>query len=97
MAKAASKTTTDTPEPTGSAKTQFKAEPKAPPAPKVVWYESRDKEPYGFDVCGIRPIRNFSNGRLEWEVPEDQVERFEQNHFFRSSRVVAKAIQKDAK
>lgn len=97
MAKTPSKAA-DTEEPTGSAATQFKKQPKPPAPPAIVWFESREKEPYAFDVCGIRPIRNFSNGRLEWEVPETEVERFEQNHFVRSSRVVPKALPRtDAK
>ena len=58
---------------------------------EIVWYESREKEPRQFDVAGIRSIRNFDNGRIEWEVPSADVERFEQNHFFRNGRVVRKA------
>lgn len=58
----------------------------------VVIFESREKEPTMFDVAGIRPTRNFSTGRLEWEVAGDDVERFEQNHFVQLCRVVRKAV-----
>lgn len=58
----------------------------------VVIFESREKEPTMFDVAGIRPTRNFSTGRLEWEVAADDVERFEQNHFVQLCRVVRKAV-----
>lgn len=58
----------------------------------VVIFESREKEPTMFDVAGIRPTRNFSTGRLEWEVAVDDVERFEQNHFVQLCRVVRKAV-----
>jgi hypothetical protein len=61
-----------------------------PPAAPVI-FESREREPVAFDVMGIRPTRNFSNGRLEWEVPADQVELFQQNHFVGLCRVVRKA------
>lgn len=57
-----------------------------------VIFESREKEPSAFDVAGIRPTRNFSTGRLEWEVPAEDVERFERNHFVGLSRVVRKAV-----
>lgn len=63
---------------------------KSPEKKPVVWYESRDPEPRAFDVAGIRPIRNFSNGRLEWEVEADDVKRFESHHFVGGGRVVRK-------
>ncbi len=66
-----------------------KAAPKA--APQSVWFESREKEPSMFPVAGVDPIRNFQNGRLEWEVPVYDVERFEQNHFVKNNRVVRKS------
>lgn len=59
-------------------------------APQTVIFESREKEPSAFDVAGIRPTRNFSTGRLEWEVEVSDLERFEQNHFVQLSRVVRK-------
>lgn len=52
-----------------------------------VWYESREKEPRMYVVAGIDPIRNFANGHIEWEVPADDVERFEANHFFVRGRI----------
>ena len=55
-----------------------------------VWYESREKEPAMFSVAGIGPIRNFQNGRLEYEVAADDVERFEKNHFVMNARIVRK-------
>ncbi len=61
---------------------------KAPVAAKAVWYESREKEPAMFPVAGIGCIRNFQNGRLEYEVSADDVERFEQNHFVVNGRIV---------
>lgn len=83
------------------AKKTAKAKPKAAPAkaaeaPKkaedeVVWFESRNQEPSMFMVAGINPIRNFSNGRLEFKVKKDDVERFSRNHFVMTGRVVKKA------
>lgn len=66
-----------------------KVAPKA--EPKTVWFESRDKEPTMFPVAGINPIRNFSTGRLEYEVPADDLARFEQNHFVMNARIKRKA------
>lgn len=60
--------------------------------PQVVWYESRQPEPSMFDVDGIRPIRNFSTGHLEWEVPADRDENFRQHFFVQTSRVVKKRV-----
>lgn len=62
-----------------------RAQSKKPTGP--VFYESREKEPKMFDVAGINSTRNFSNGHLEWEVPVDDVERFEANHFFVRGRI----------
>ena len=60
-------------------------------APKgTVWFESRAKEPSMFEVAGIGPIRNFSSGRLEWEVPASDLDRFTSNHFVTNGRVVRK-------
>ena len=67
--------------------------PAPAPAPKAtgsVWFESREKEPSMFEVAGIGPIRNFSNGRLEWEVPAADVDRFTANHFVNNGRVIKK-------
>lgn len=58
----------------------------------LVWFESRDREPRQFDVAGIRSIRNFENGRIEFRVPAKDVARFEQNHFVRNGRIVRKAV-----
>lgn len=63
-----------------------------PPILPPVIYESREREPSAFDVACIRPTRNFSTGRLEWEVEADDVGRFEMNHFVQMSRVVRKAL-----
>ena len=59
--------------------------------PELVWFESREKEPSMFEVAGYGALRNFSNGRLEWKVKADDVERFMANHFVRTGRVVKKA------
>jgi hypothetical protein len=56
-----------------------------------VYFESREKEPSMFDVAGVRPTRNFTSGRLEYEVQTEDVERFMQNHFVTSGRIVKKA------
>ena len=67
--------------------------PAPAPAPKAtgsVWFESREKEPSMFEVAGIGPIRNFSSGRLEWEVPASDLDRFTSNHFVNNGRVVRK-------
>ena len=64
---------------------------KEPAAPTTIWYESREKEPVMFPVAGIQSIRNFNNGRLEYEVDSRDVERFETNHFFVNARIVRKA------
>lgn len=76
------------------AKKTAKAKPKAAPKKaedEVVWFESRNQEPSMFMVAGINPIRNFSNGRLEFKVKKDDVERFSRNHFVMTGRVVKKA------
>ena len=67
--------------------------PAPAPAPKATgttWFESREKEPSMFEVAGIGPIRNFSTGRLEWEVPAADVDRFMSNHFVNNGRVIKK-------
>lgn len=64
--------------------------PMKPMKPQTVWYESREKEGSMFPVADINCIRNFNNGRLEWEVDADDVERFEQHHFVMNARVVRK-------
>lgn len=69
-----------------------KAEPDVSAAPAVVWYESREKEPAMFEVDGIRPIRNFSNGHLEWEVPAERDALFSQHFFVQTARVVKKRV-----
>lgn len=67
-----------------------KAEPVKAPADGIVWYESREPEPTQFSVAGYNPIRNFSNGRLEFRVKAEDVERFEKNHFCMNARIVRK-------
>lgn len=64
----------------------------APKPKKVYIFESREKEPHMFDCNGISSVRNFSNGHLEWEVEEDQVELFKQHFFCVSGRIVPKAV-----
>ena len=71
-------------------------EPEKKAAPKkaqdeIVWFESRNQEPSMFMVAGINPIRNFSNGRIEFKVKADDVERFSRNHFVMTGRIVKKA------
>lgn len=61
---------------------------RAKPAPSVVKFESRESEPTMFEVAGYRPTRNFSNNRLEWEIPSDDAARFEAHHFCQMARVV---------
>jgi len=51
-------------------------------------YESREKEPFMFDCAEFRPTRNFSSGRLEWEIPSEDVPRFERHHFVEIGRIV---------
>ena len=70
-----------------------KAAPKKAEAPKddIVWFESRNAEPTMFKVAGINPIRNFSNGRLEYKVKADDADRFMANHFCMTGRIVKKA------
>lgn len=60
------------------------------PAPDFVWFESRNAEPSMFEVAGVSPIRNFSNGRLEYKVKPDDAERFSLNHFVMNGRIVRK-------
>lgn len=77
-----------------------KAAPKKEEAPKeeapavaqVVWYESRHPEPTMFEVDGVWPIRNFSNGHLEWEVPAERDALFSQHFFIQTARVVKKRV-----
>ena len=58
--------------------------------PETIWFEPREPEPSMFDVAGYRPIRNFANGRLEYEIPSSDVDRFETHHFIQIHRVVRK-------
>lgn len=67
---------------------EVKPEPVA--VEKFVMFESREKEPSMFYVAGIRPIRNFSTGRLEYKVPSEEVDRFVQNHFVTNARIIRK-------
>lgn len=59
-------------------------------APAEVTYESREKEPSMFEACEYWPIRNHANGRLEWTVPANDVERFETHFFYQTGRIVRK-------
>lgn len=77
-------------EPKVEPKVEIKTEPKAP-RNAYVWYESREREPSQFNVCGYKSFRNFSNGRIEFKIPVDDVARFESNHFVSNGRVVRKA------
>lgn len=79
-------------EPAAEPAAKAAAAPKAAKTKRPVIFESREREPLMFDVAGIRPTRNYSTGRLEWEVAADDVERFEQNHFVQLCRVVRKAV-----
>ena len=54
------------------------------------YYESREKEPYSFICADYKPIRNFTSGRLEWEIPAEDIDRFERHHFVEIGRVVPK-------
>lgn len=66
------------------------AEPDAA-GPEYVMFESRDREPTMFAVAGVKPRRNFSNGRLEFRVRADDVERFRKNHHVNNGRIIRKA------
>jgi hypothetical protein len=57
-------------------------------APSTILFESREKEPTQFNVAGVSPIRNFSTGRLEYEVASSDIERFEKNHFVTNGRII---------
>jgi hypothetical protein len=70
------------------AESKKKTPSKKAAAPSAVIFESREKEPSQFAVAGVRPIRNFANGRLEYKVPSSDVDRFEQNHFVMNGRIV---------
>jgi len=74
----------------GSVDADGPADEAAPSTEPPTWFESREREPYAFEVMGLRPIRNFSTGKLEWEVPADLLELFDQNHFVQNCRVVRK-------
>jgi hypothetical protein len=67
---------------------ESKKKPSSKKAPKTIMFESREKEPTQFHVAGISSIRNFSTGRLEYEVPSSDVGRFEKNHFVTNGRIV---------
>jgi hypothetical protein len=71
-------------------KKAIKEETASPPS--VIWYESRQPEPSMFEVDGVRPIRNFSNGHLEWEVPAERDALFSQHFFVQTARVVKKRV-----
>jgi len=69
---------------------EAKPTPKPKSVPDVIWFESRNEEPSMFPVAGVSPIRNFSNGRLEYKVMADDLDRFTANHFVMNGRVVRK-------
>ncbi len=71
------------------AKKKAEAEAEAKAA-EIVTYESREKEPHQFVAAGYTATRNYTNGRIEWEVPADDVERFEQHFFFTNGRIIRK-------
>ena len=75
---------TPKPEPEPEPKPEDK--PRRPVEGKV-WYESREKEPVQFEAAGIRSVRDFSSGRLLWEVAADDVARFEKHFFFTTGRI----------
>lgn len=56
------------------------------PEPDVV-FESRNPEPAPFEINGIRPIRDFSSGRLLWGVPAEEADLFEKHHHVLTNRV----------
>ena len=58
------------------------------PETGFTYYESREQEPSAFVCADISPTRNFSSGRLEWKVANDDVARFESHFFVRNARVV---------
>jgi len=58
------------------------------PETGFTYYESREQEPSAFVCADINPTRNFSSGRLEWKVANEDVARFESHFFFRNARVV---------
>ena len=75
--------------------TSAPSKPASKPKPKSksrepITFESREKEASMFKVMDIRPTRNFSTGRLEWEVPADTVELFEKHHFVMNGRIARK-------
>lgn len=76
-----------------SRKAPAKKKPDAaePDAAGYVMFESRDREPTMFTVAGVKPRRNFSNGRLEFRVRADDVERFRKNHHVNNGRIIRKA------
>jgi len=96
MAKEATSTKQAAPKRARTAKGHYiKDDPKTPNINEAfeteyVWYESRNEEPSMFPVASINPIRNFSNGRLEYKVEKSDVARFEMNHFVKNSRIVKK-------
>lgn len=61
-------------------------------ADKIVVFESREKEPAMFDVSIYQSIR-ASDGRLEWNVPASDVERFSSHFFVQTGRVVRKNVR----
>jgi hypothetical protein len=68
------------------------AEPKAKatPAkakPRVAIYESKGVEPSAFKVAEYSPRRDMATGRLEWEVPLEDEDRFKSHHFVLNGRV----------
>jgi hypothetical protein len=56
----------------------------------TVVFESREVEPVEFDVAGISPMRDFSNGRLIWTVEADDADRFSRHHHCQVGRIVRK-------
>ena len=53
-------------------------------------FESREAEPYMFDVMGITPQRRFSDRRLEWHVPNARADDFGRHHHVQIGRIVRK-------
>lgn len=65
------------------------AEAEAVAAAEVepILFTSTSKEPFGFEIMGIRPEREPGTWNLVWRVPAGQADLFAQHHHVQMGRV----------
>jgi len=57
--------------------------------PSSIDFVSKERESHQFQIIGIRPSRS-NDGRLHFEVPADEADRFSRHHHVVTGRVIRK-------